>query len=181
MEYSVGILELRSIAKGIQASDEALKSAGIKLISAQPICPGKFELVVSGQLAQVNAAMERIRGNFQEYLVDSVLLGRIDQGVVQALLGGQPEARRGALGTIETFSVASAILAADTAVKSADVDILELRTARGMGGKGLVLVTGEVADVTAAVEAGCRYAADQGLLVGSSVLGAPHADLWDYM
>lgn len=181
MEYSVGILELRSIAKGIQASDEALKSAGIKLISAQPICPGKFELVISGQLAQVNAAMERIRVNFQEYLVDSVLLGRIDQNVVQALLGGQPEARRGALGTIETFSVASAILAADTAVKSADVDILELRTARGMGGKGLVLVTGEVADVTAAVEAGCRYAADQGLLVGSSVLGAPHADLWDFM
>lgn len=181
MEYSVGILELRSIAKGIQASDEALKSAGIKLISAQPICPGKFELVISGQLAQVNAAMERIRGNFQEYLVDSVLLGRIDQNVVQALLGGQPEARRGALGTIETFSVASAILAADTAMKSADVDILELRTARGMGGKGLVLVTGEVADVTAAVEAGCRYAAEQGLLVGSSVLGAPHADLWDFM
>lgn len=181
MDYSVGILELRSIAKGIQASDEALKSAGIKLVSAQPICPGKFELVISGQLAQVNAAMERIRGNFSEYLVDSVLLGRIDPTVVQALLGGQPEARHGALGTIETFSVASVIMAADTAVKSADVDILELRTARGMGGKGVVLLTGEVADVTAAIEAGSRYAADQGLLVSSSVLGAPHADLWDYV
>lgn len=181
MEYSVGILELRSIAKGIQASDEALKSAGIKLISAQPICPGKFELVVSGELAQVNAAMERIRGNFSDYLVDSVLLGRIEQTVVQALLGGQPEARRGALGTIETFSVASVIMAADTAVKSADVDILELRTARGMGGKGVVLVTGEVADVTAAVEAGSRYAKEQGLLVSSSVLGSPHSDLWDYV
>lgn len=181
MEYSVGILELRSIAKGIQASDEALKSAGIKLVSAQPICPGKFELVFSGQLAQVNAAMEKIRMDFADYQVDSVLLGRIDPMVIQALLGGQPEARHGALGTIETFSVASAILAADTAVKAADVDILELRTARGMGGKGIVLLTGEVADVTAAVEAGCRYAKEQGLLVSNSVLGAPHEDIWDYI
>lgn len=131
MEYSIGILELRSIAKGIQASDEALKSAGIQLVTAQPICPGKFELVLSGQLAQVNAAMEKIRTDFSDYAVDSVLLGRIDPSVIKALLGGQPEARHGALGTIETFSVASAILAADTAVKAADVDILELRTARG--------------------------------------------------
>ena len=156
MEYSIGILELRSIAKGIQASDEALKSAGIQLVTAQPICPGKFELVLSGQLAQVNAAMEKIRTDFSDYAVDSVLLGRIDPSVIKALLGGQPEARHGALGTIETFSVASAILAADTAVKAADVDILELRTARGMGGKGVVMLTGEVADVTAAVEAGSR-------------------------
>ncbi len=104
MEYSIGILELRSIAKGIQASDEALKSAGIQLVTAQPICPGKFELVLSGQLAQVNAAMEKIRTDFSDYAVDSVLLGRIDPSVIKALLGGQPEARHGALGTIETFS-----------------------------------------------------------------------------
>ena len=43
------------------------------------------------------------------------------------------------------------------------------------------MLTGEVADVTAAVEAGSRYAAEQGLLVGRSVLGAPHSDLWNYV
>lgn len=59
MDYSVGVLELKSIAKGIQASDDALKSAGVSLISAQPICPGKFELIVTGELAQVDAAMEK--------------------------------------------------------------------------------------------------------------------------
>lgn len=181
MDYSIGILELRSIAKGVQASDEALKAAGVKLVSAQPICPGKFELVISGELAQVNAAMERIRTGFSEYLVDSVMLGRIAPQVIQALLGGQPEARKGALGTIETFTIASAIQAADAAVKSADVDVLELRTARGMGGKGVVYLTGQVSDVTAAVEAGSRYAVEQGVLVGTSILGAPHESLWDYI
>lgn len=181
MEYSVAILELRSIAKGIQASDDALKFAGVKLISAQPICPGKFELVITGELSQVSASMEKVKGSYEEYLIDSVLLGRIDPGVVKAMLGAQPQAKQGALGTIETFSVASAIQAADCAVKSANVEILELRTARGMGGKGVVMITGDVADVTAAVEAGSRYAKEQGLLVGQSVIGAPHGDLWEYL
>ena len=178
MDYAVGVLELRSIARGIEASDAALKSAGIRLISAQPICPGKFELVITGELAQVNAAMDRVKAGFEENLLDAVLLGRIDPAVVKALLGAQPEAKRGALGTIETFTVASVILAADCAVKSADVEILELRTARGMGGKGVVLLTG---DVTAAVEAGARYAKEQGVFVGQSILGAPHEELWNFL
>ena len=181
MEYSVGVLELKSIAKGIQASDDALKSAGVSLISAQPICPGKFELIVTGELAQVNAAMEKIRSTYSSYLIDSVMLGRIDPSVVKALLGGQPQAKQGAVGTIETFSIASAILAADNAVKAANVEILELRTARGVGGKGIVFLTGEIADVTAAVEVGSQYAKEQGLLVANSVIGSPHSDLWNYL
>ena len=104
MDYAVGVLELRSIAKGIEASDAALKSAGVRLISAQPICPGKFELVLTGELAQVSAAMDRVKAGFEENLLDAVLLGRIDPAVVKALLGAQPEAKHGALGTIETVS-----------------------------------------------------------------------------
>jgi len=181
MEYSVGVLELKSIAKGIQASDDALKSAGVSLISAQPICPGKFELIVTGELAQVDAAVEKIRGTYSSYLIDSVMIGRIDPSVVKALMGAQPQAKQGAVGTIETFSIASAIFAADHAVKAANVEILELRTARGVGGKGIVFLTGEIADVTAAVEVGARYAKDQGLLVATSVIGSPHSDLWNYL
>lgn len=181
MDYSVGVLELKSIAKGIQASDDALKSAGVSLISAQPICPGKFELIVTGELAQVDAAMDKIRSTYSSYLIDSVLLGRIEPSVVKALLGAQPQAKRGAVGTIETYSIASAILAADSAVKSANVEIIELRTARGVGGKGIVFLTGEIADVTAAVEVGSRYAKEQGVFVASSVIGSPHSELWNFL
>ena len=48
-----------------------------------------------------------------------------------------------------------------------------------MGGKGIVLLTGDVGDVTAAVEAGAQYAQEQGLYCGSSIIPAPHAELWD--
>lgn len=181
MEYSVGILELKSIARGIQACDDALKSAGIHLISAQPVCPGKFELVITGELAQVEASMEKIRRDYASCVIDSALFGRIDQTVVRAMLGAQPQAKHGAIGTIETYSISSAIMAADTAVKAAAVEILELRAARGVGGKGIVFITGDLADVTAAVQAGSRYAKEQGLLVGESVIGSPHSELWDYL
>ena len=50
-----------------------------------------------------------------------------------------------------------------------------------MGGKGIVIVTGEVGDVTAAVEAGAAHAKSQGLLSNQSVIAAPHKDLWEQM
>ena len=50
-----------------------------------------------------------------------------------------------------------------------------------MGGKGVVMLTGEVSDVTAAVEAGGDYATQQGLCCSSSVMAAPHEELWQYL
>ena len=48
MYYAVGVTELKSIAKGIEACDEALKSANIRLVSAHTACPGKYEIVLPG-------------------------------------------------------------------------------------------------------------------------------------
>ena len=49
MYQSVGIIELKSIAKGIEATDDALKSAGIRLVSAHPACPGKYEIILTDE------------------------------------------------------------------------------------------------------------------------------------
>ena len=178
MINAVGVVELKSIAHGIEATDSALKSAGIRLVSAHPSCPGKYEIVFTGELADVQAALERVKTGFESYVIDSSLMGRIDEQVIKALFGAQEGVREGALGVVETFSAASTIKAADLAVKTAKVDILDLRVSRGMGGKGIVLLTGHVSDVTAAAEAGAAYAKDLGLLTGYSVIAAPHEDLW---
>ena len=50
-----------------------------------------------------------------------------------------------------------------------------------MGGKGVVMLTGEVGDVSAATEAGGEYAKSLGMLSATSVIAAPHADLWEQM
>ena len=181
MIQAVGVIELKSIAKGVEAADAALKSAGVTLISAHPACPGKYEIVLTGAIADVTAAVEHVLGRFGSTMVDSSVMGRIDERVIAALFGTQSASREGSLGIIETFSAASAIKAADIAVKTAKVEIYDLRVSRGMGGKGVVMVTGDVGDVTAAVEAGVRLAEEHGLFSQMSVIPAPHAELWEQL
>lgn len=181
MYQAVGIIELKSIAKGIEACDSALKSAGIRLISAHPSCPGKYEIILTGTISNVTAACDVVKARYESAIVDASLMGRIDPQVIAALFGTQSGVKKGALGVLETYSAASAIKCADIAVKCAKVEIYELRISRGMGGKGIVLITGEVGDVTAAVEAGAAYAKELGQLNSTSVIAAPHPELWEQM
>ena len=181
MYQAVGIIELKSIAKGIEACDSALKAAGIRLVSAHPSCPGKYEIIITGTISNVTASSDVVKTRYETSVIDSSVMGRIDPQVIEALFGTQSGVKRGSLGIIETYSAASAIKAADIAVKTAKVEIYDLRVSRGMGGKGIVLVTGEVGDVTAAVEAGGAYARELGQLNATSVIAAPHAELWEQM
>lgn len=181
MYKSIGVIELKNIPKGVEATDAALKSAGVEMVSAHPSCPGKYELILTGSISNVTAAVSHVLAKFESYVIDSSVMGRIDEQVIAALFGTQTGERKGSLGLIETFSAATAIKAADLAVKTARVQIFDLRVSRGMGGKGVVMLTGEVGDVTAAVEAGSAYAQGQGMLSSSSIIAAPHADLWNQM
>ena len=181
MYKAVGVIELKCIPKGVEAADAALKSAGIEMVSAHPSCPGKYEIMLTGSISNVTAAVNHVTAKFDGYVIDSSIMGRIDEEVIKALFGTQTGSRTGSLGLIETFSAASAIKAADIAVKTARVEIFDLRVSRGMGGKGVVMLTGEVGDVTAAVEAGADYAAKLAMLSSTSVIAAPHDELWNQM
>ncbi len=179
MFKSVGVIELKSIPKGVEATDAALKSAGVEMVSAHPACPGKYEIILTGSISNVQAAVDHVRSKFENYVIDSSVMGRIDEQVITALFGTQTTAKKGSLGLVETFSAATAIKAADVAVKTAKVEIFDLRVSRGMGGKGVFMLTGEVGDVTAAVEAGANYAKTSGMLSSYSVIAAPHEELWE--
>jgi microcompartment protein CcmL/EutN len=181
MYKAIGVIELKSIPKGVEAADAALKSAGIDMVTARPSCPGKYEIVLTGSISNVSAAVAHVNSKFDGYVIDSSIMGRIDEQVIKALFGTQEGVREGSLGLIETFSAASAIKAADIAVKTARVEIYDLRVSRGMGGKGVVMLTGEVGDVTAAVEAGANYAKDISTLSSYTVIPAPHEELWKQM
>ena len=181
MFKAIGVIELKSVPKGVEATDAALKSAGVDVVSAHPACPGKYEIILTGSISNVTASVEHVIEKFGSYVIDSSVMGRIDEQVITALFGTQKSEKTGSLGLIETCSAATTIKASDIAVKTAKVDIFDLRVSRGMGGKGVVLITGEVGDVTAAVEAGANYAKQTGQLSSSSVIAAPHADLWNQL
>jgi microcompartment protein CcmL/EutN len=86
-----------------------------------------------------------------------------------------------ALGILESFSVAALIEGADAAVKSASVELIEIRLAMALGGKAFVTMTGDVAAVEAAVDAGAAVIARKGMLVNKVVIPRPRPELLSEM
>ncbi len=178
MKRAIGLLELKNITKGIQAADAMLKAANIEIVLAQAMCPGKYIVMVAGDVGAVQSAVrsgKTIGGT--ENVVDEFVLPNLHDSVFPALSGCTAVKELRALGVIESYSVASAIIAADIAAKAADIELLEVRLARGMGGKAVVTLTGDVGAVKAAIRAGSTAIKESGFLVDQLVLAAPHQSL----
>lgn len=179
MQNAIGLIELTSIAKGYEVADALLKTAQVQMIFNRTICPGKFMVMVAGETAAVSASMEAGLDIGGETVVDSLLIPNVHAEVFPAISGTRVVTETGALGIIETFSVASIIEAADAAVKAAHVQLLQIHLAMAIGGKGYVTLTGEVAAVTAAVEAGAEFIRGKGLLVNKVVIPQPRPEVLD--
>ena len=178
MKRAIGLLELKNITKGILAVDAMLKAANVEMVMSQAMCPGKYVVMVAGDVGAVQSAIRSGKAaSGSDNVVDEFVLPNLHDSVFPALSGCTEVKELKSLGVIESYSVASAIVAADTAAKAASIELLEVRLARGMGGKAVVTLTGDVGAVTAAVKAGSRAIQDSGFLVDQLVLPAPHAGL----
>ncbi len=173
------MVEFNSIAAGIDAADQMVKTAQVDPLFFKTICPGKFVAAVTGDVAGVSASVNAGRETHADALVDWFIIPNIHRDVIGALAGATTISERGALGIIETFSAASIVVASDAAVKAADVQLLDVRVALGLGGKGYALMTGDVAAVNAAVEAGSASAAESGLLVSKVVIPSPAESVFE--
>ncbi len=180
---AVAVVELRTTAAGLAAADTVLKTADCPLFQANTVCPGKFLLLFGGQLAAIREAYDLVQSELSGELLDAFFLGQIDNGLLKALGGSQDIASYvgQAVGVVEAFSAASAIAAADAAVKAAAVDIAEIRLAQGMTGKGLVYLCGTVAAVETALQAATVAVQESGNLCATGCLPSPHESLWRYL
>jgi microcompartment protein CcmL/EutN len=156
-----------------------VKSAPVELVSANFICPGKFMAIVSGDMGAVRSSVRAGVDYDPENVVDSVVLGAVHEDVIPALTGtAAVPAGKGALGIIETFASSAAIKAADTAAKGGNIQLLEIRLARGLGGKTLIFLQGEVSSVRNAIKLAVGTL-DPGLVLGFEVIPSAHPDLWE--
>ena len=178
MGVAIGTLELNSIATGVIAGDAMLKAASVQLIMAQPVCPGKFIILVSGDTASVEASVNAGCKEGGEHVIDSVVIPSIHEEVIPAIMRSSAPEQKEAVGVIETFSLTSAILAADYAVKSSLIDLIEVRLGRGLGGKSFVIVTGAVADVKSATEAAKAQLAAEGMILNIVVVPHLHDEMY---
>lgn len=181
MYHAIGLVELNSIAKGIQVTDTMLKSANVTLLSAKTICPGKYIIIVGGDVAAVNQSVESGKQEAGHLMVDNLVLANLDPSVLPAISGVNHIEKQQALGIVETYSVAACIESADIAVKSANVNLVRVHMAFGIGGKCYFIITGNVADTTNAIEIASASASEKGLLVYSTVISRPHEDLWQQL
>jgi len=178
-EEALGLVEFSSIARGIEAVDAMVKEAEVRLLASRTSCSGKYIGVVAGAVAAVQSAVAAARETGRGHYVDDLVIPNVHEQVLAAAAGAVQVPAKAALGVIETFSLASAIAAADAAVKAAPVTLLELRLGTGIGGKGFTTMVGETAAVAAAVQAGAAEAGRRGLLVATAVIPAPYQDLLD--
>ncbi len=173
----IGMLEFSSIAAGIEALDAMLKDAPVRVVLARPVSPGKYLVLVTGDVDEVKSAVHAGRAGRLDALVDELLLPNAHPALFEALAGRGNVGEIDAIGVIETVSAAAAVVAADLAVKQASVTLLDLRLANGLGGKGYLTLTGEVGDVEEAVRAGAAPAEAKGLLTRKVVIPRPHPDM----
>ena len=144
----------------IKATEELLKK------------PGKHKLFVLGEAGrQYFAKREGIEMDTQfRYTVQNPTLHRsrvISSEMVEQFRNGDLD------------EIIDSLTAADQAAKTAIVDVIELRIAKGMCGKSYMLLTGEVSAVEASIEKAKNLVASKGMYLDSSVIAHPDQRMID--
>jgi microcompartment protein CcmL/EutN len=178
IEPALALIEFSSIATGIKAADAMVKRAPVDVIKSGTVQPGKYLVLIGGEVADVEESLEEGRAVGSTCLLDYVFLPQVHPEVVESIVGGRVPNPNDALGVIETTTVAASIHAADAGIKGAEVRLVEVRLADGLGGKGIVLFSGLVADVEAAVEIGIGILESPELLVRQVVIPQLHPEMW---
>lgn len=175
---TIGFLELNSIAKGILAADTMIKAAEVRLIAAKPSCPGKYQVLISGEVSAVESSLRAGEQAAKANVVDSLLIPRVSPQVIEAINMAAMPSKLNALGILEFFSVTGAIIAADAAAKVANISLIEIRLGTGIGGKSFVTFTGDVGAVEEGVRAGAKSVEQSGTLIDQVVIAHPDRELY---
>ena len=177
MKKAIGLIEVKSIPMGILAADEMLKSANVELLLANPICPGKYMILIGGDVGAVKNSIEKGKSVADIFLVEDNIINNVDERVLVAISGMSDVSSIKSIGVIETISALTIIKAADVAVKASNVQLIEVRIAKGLGGKGFLVMTGEISSVKSAIKSCENELGKLGEITSTSVLASPHKSL----
>jgi microcompartment protein CcmL/EutN len=174
---SIGMIELSSIARGYETADAMLKAAAVELVMGRTICSGKYIAMIAGDVAAVESSVAVGLEVAKESAIDDLIIANVHPSIFPAMSVTNSPSRKGAMGIVEAFSVASLILGADAAAKAAAIELVDMRLAMALGGKAYVSFTGDVAAVQAAVDAASHPIAERGMLVNRVVIAAPRDEI----
>jgi len=130
-------------------------------------------VLFSGPVAEVEEAMEAGEEAGAGAIIDRLLLPNAHADLLPAITGRTVPVSVESVGIFEAHTLALAIVGLDVGLKAAAVTVVELRLGAGLGGKGYFVVTGELHDVDAAIEAALDATNDG---ANSEVIASPHPD-----
>ena len=172
MAKAIGMVETSTVSAGFMAADDMSKTAQVELLMAEVTCPGKFVILITGELSAVRASVDRASHSYGDRVIDTFVLGNPHESIFPAIYGTAPGRELEALGVL---------VAADVAAKTAIVDLIELRLAKGMCGKSYMTLTGSVSAVQAAIDSAKAAAGDKGMFLDEAVIARPSDELMPFV
>jgi len=173
----LGVQEFFDTAKGIEALDAMVKAAPVSIVTVLTVTPARFVVLLTGDVASVQSALEAGRRTGGQSLVDELFLANLHPWVLPAISGEVEDGDWDALGILEAASITSGIEAGDLAAKRADVRLVEIRLDSHLGGRSTVKMVGPLDEVQAAMEVAVSSISAKRMLVRSVVIPRPHPDI----
>ena len=151
-----------------------VKRAEVRVQLAEPISPGKYLVLITGGEAEVDESWREGLEIGGDRVVDSLFLPGVHADALGAVHGTVRDRwAQDAIAVVECSTAAAAIVACDAACKETPVRVLQMRLGKGIGGKGVFTLAGELWDIQASVEAAERSIEARRALVGSEVIPRP--------
>ena len=191
--YNLAIVEVIGLAPALVIADQAVKAAEVAIVGVEGDAGQMSTIKMVGDAANCRRALEvacevaaqmhakcysSLRLNFRD--PDTVRLVESNQeysSITEGFLHMLPKAHEKginmqAIGLLETQGLTGVIEGADVMLKAADVELVGKEK---IGAAHVtVFIRGDVAAVTAAIEAGKKAAEKIGTLVAAHVIPRPH-------
>lgn len=160
---ALAMLDIDDVPRGMLALDMLVKEAQIEVYAAGTVQAGQYLLLFGGEVAPVELSFAEAVAAAGPGLRDTVLLPHAELRIAPALLD---DVRRwpcpgDTLGVLQTGTSPTMLRVVDAALKGAEVDLVQLRVADGLGGRAIATLWGETHDVEAALEL-ARAACERG-------------------
>jgi microcompartment protein CcmL/EutN len=151
---ALAMLQIGDIPAGYAALDALAKEAPVTIVHAGTVQCGHWLVAFAGEVEAVELSFARAKSRAADALIDAVVLPHAEQRILPALRHGtvSPPEDGDTLGVVQTGASPTLLRAIDAALKGARVELVELRTAEGLGGRGLATLWGLLPDVEAAID-----------------------------
>jgi microcompartment protein CcmL/EutN len=151
---ALALIEIADLPAGFVVLDAVAKEASVTIVASGTLQHGHYLLAFGGEVEPVELSFAAGTRRAGGALVDAVLLPHAEPRILPAIEAPivRYPAPGDALGVVQTSSSPTLVRAVDAALKGALVELVELRLAEGLAGRGLATLWGSQHDVEAALD-----------------------------